>query len=119
MQAKLACIDQRKEVTPKKWKEDERNGAKDDEHGAYNQAMAERPGQSVAVSDMLLFKDPVESRADAPEDVAAWRGRRRRIWLIVFSGAARRALGSGSVKFGLARQQISDKCRHESAREQV
>ena len=95
--------------------------------------MAERPGQGVAVPDMQLFKSPVESRADAPDDVAAWRGGGRRNWpvvlpvaallliggrirLIVFSTAALLLTGSGSVKRGLTRQQISDECGHESAR---
>src|SRR5262245_3396510 len=98
--------------------------------------MAERQGQGVAVPDMQLFKDPVESRADAPDDVAAWGGGGRRIRPVVFSGAALRVTGCrilqigfscaalretgpGPVKRGLARQQISDERRHESAREQV
>src|SRR5262245_18888030 len=97
--------------------------------------MTERPGQGIAVPDMQLFKDSVESRADAPDDVAAWRGDGRRIRPIVVAAiafrvigrrirpivisAALRAIGSGPVKRGLARQQISDERRYKSAREQV
>src|SRR4030095_11602783 len=98
--------------------------------------MAERQGQGVAVPDMQLFKPSVEPRADAPDDVAAWRGGGRRIRPVVFSVAALRVIGcgilptgfscaalrvtaSGPGKRGLAPQQISDKRRHESAREQV
>src|SRR5262249_42037990 len=117
--AKLACVHRRKEVAPEKREEDERTGAKDDEQDAHEGAMTERPGQRVVVPDMQLFKDSVESLADAPDDVAAWRGGGRRIWLIVSSGDARRVTGSASVKLDLAREQISDERGHESAREQV
>src|SRR5262249_15935824 len=85
-----------------------RNGAKDDEQYAYEKRVGERPCERATVSDMQLFKAPVESLADAPNKVAASRG-----------GAAFGVTGSALIEFDFGGHQVSDERWHESVRQNV